>query len=860
MSTVDIDHTDVLSLNPSITPYINTIPVDEEPFYPGDEVLERRIRSLVRWNAMAMVTKANRELDGIGGHISTFASSATILEVAYNHFFRGNEGGHLSDQIFFQGHASPGNYSRAFLEGRLTETHLHHFRQELAPGGGLSSYPHPYLMPNFWQFPTVSMGLGPCCAIYQARFNRYLQARKLVTYPEGREPKVYCVVGDGETNEPETLGLLTVAARERLDNLIFIVNCNLQRLDGPVRGNGKIIQELEGVFSGSGWNVIKVIWGSDWDPLLRSKHRDLLMKRMAEVLDGEYQKYVVEPGSYIRKHFFGKHPELLELVSHLSDLQLQKMLRGGHDPKKLFAAFKRANEHKNQPTVILAKTVKGYGLGEAGEGKNVTHNQKKMNEKELREFRTRFNIPISDDDIADAPFYRPDENSPEIKYMLDRRRKLGGFVPERKVDVAPLKTPELEFFKEFFEASNGSELSTTMAYVRILTKLLRHPEIGNLIVPIIPDEARTFGMESLFRQIGIYAPQGQLYEPVDIESLLYYRETSDGQVLEEGINEVGAMSSFIAAGTAYATHGVNSIPMYVYYSMFGFQRVGDLIWLAGDIQCKGFLIGGTAGRTTLNGEGLQHQDGHGHLMASAFPSLIAYDSAFRFEVAVIIQDGLKRMYQDQEDVFYYLTVGNENYEMPAMPKGAETGIINGLYRFSEGRALAKGEKAASHKVHLFGSGSIMNCAIKAAQILEKDYGLSVDVWGATNYKRLRTEAVVAERFNMLNPTKPLKSSYVQDVLSKEKGTFVSVSDNVRMVAEQIRKWVPGPYVVLGTDGFGRSDTRENLRRFFEVDAESTVIATLNQLAQDGHIDRQVVADAMKKFKIKSDKSHPILSI
>jgi len=585
-----------------------------------------------------------------------------------------------------------------------------------------------------------------------------------------------------------------------------------------------------------------------------------LIQRMSEVVDGEYQKYVVEPGSYIRKHFFGKYPQLLELVNHLSDDQLQKMLRGGHDPKKLFAAFKRANEHKGRPTVILAKTVKGYGLGEAGEGKNVTHNQKKLNEKELREFRGRFNIPISDDDIADAPFYRPAEDSAEIKYMLDRRRKLGGFVPERKVEVAPLQTPDLEYFKEFFEGSGESELSTTMAYVRILTKLLRHPELGKLIVPIIPDEARTFGMESLFRQIGIYAPQGQLYEPVDIESLLYYRETSDGQVLEEGINEVGSMCSFVAAGTAYATHGVNSIPMYVYYSMFGFQRVGDLIWLAGDMRCKGFLIGGTAGRTTLNGEGLQHQDGHGHLMATAFPSLIAYDTAFRYEIAVIMQDGLKRMYQDQEDVFYYLTVGNENYAMPAMPQGAEKGIVNGLYKFSQGRALAKGEKAEAKKVHLFGSGSIMNCCIDAAKILETTYGLSVDVWGATNYKRLRTEAVVNERWTMFNPTKPPKSSYIQDILSGEKGTFVSASDNVRLVAEQIRKWVPGPYVVLGTDGFGRSETRENLRRFFEVDAESIVIATLHQLALDGHIERQVVADAMKKFKIKSDKVHPILSI
>lgn len=832
--------------------YINTIPVEEEPIYPGNLELEARIRSIIRWNAMALVSSANSRTDGLGGHISTFASSATILEVGFNHFFRGNNGKHEADQIFFQGHASPGNYARSFMEGRLSEKLLMNFRQELAEGGGLSSYPHPYLMPNYWQFPTVSMGLGPILGIYQARFNRYMQARGFLKH----DPNVYCVVGDGETNECETLGLLSLAGREKLDNLTFIVNCNLQRLDGPVRGNGKIIQDLEGVFRGNGWNVIKVIWGSDWDPLLKSKHRKLLIKRMHEVVDGEFQKYIAAHGSYIRKNFFGKYPELLEVVTHLSDEQLTRLMRGGHDPKKMYAAYNKAREHKGQPTVILAKTVKGYGLGEAGEGRNISHNQKKLNERELREFRARFHIPISDDDIADMPFYKPAKNSAEMLYLQERRKSLGGYLPERKVKVKPLNTPDMAYFEEFLKDSGDSQISTTMAYVRILTKLLRNPDIGRNIVPIIPDEARTFGMESLFKQVGIYAPGGQLYDPVDSDTLLFYRETVDGQVLEEGINEAGAMSSFVCAGTAYATHGVNMIPLYIYYSMFGFQRIGDLAWLAGDIKAKGFMIGGTAGRTTLNGEGLQHQDGHGHLLANSIPSLLTYDVAFRYEIAVIIQDGLKRMYKDGDEIFYYLTVGNENYHMPAMPEGAETGILNGLYKFSTGKVSEK----KSEKVHIFGSGSIMNYCITAAEILEKDYGFSVDVWGATNYKRLRTEALNAERWNMLHPEAEARSSYIQDVLSKEAGTFIAASDNVKLIPEQIRKWVPGSYYVLGTDGFGRSDTRARLRRFFEVDAECIVIATLYQLALDGKVKRSDVSKAIKKYGVDPEKVYPILEI
>lgn len=830
------------------TPYINTLSPQQEPPYPGNLDIEKRIENLLRWNAMSMVVRANRDHDGIGGHISTFASNAVLYEVGFNHFFKGNQGGYLADQIYFQGHASPGNYARSFLEGRLTAEHLHNFRLELAKTGGLSSYPHPYLMPEYWQFPTVSMGLGPIMAIYQARFNRYLKARGFIKH----DPKVWCFVGDGESDEPETLGALSLAAREGLDNLIFVVNCNLQRLDGPVRGNGKIIQDLESVFKGAGWNVIKVVWGSDWDALLNSPCRELLMKRMEEVVDGEYQKYIVEPGSYMRKHFFGKYPQLLEAVNHLTDKQLHGLLRGGHDPKKVYAAYKAATEHPGQPTVVLAKTVKGYGLGEAGEGKNISHQQKKLNEKELREFKARFNIPIDDDNVVETPFYRPDAHSEELRYILEKRQALGGFLPERKPHFPAMTTPDLNFFAEFLKESGDNELSTTMAFVRVMSKLLRHPELSKYVVPIIPDEGRTFGMESLFRQIGIYSPKGQLYEPVDSESLLYYNETKDGQLLEEGINETGAMSSFIAAGTAYATHGIPMIPFYIYYSMFGFQRIGDLMWLAGDIQAKGFLLGGTAGRTTLNGEGLQHQDGHSHLLASTIPNILTYDTAFRFEIAVIIQDGLKRMYQDQENVFYYLTLGNENYAMPPMPEGAEEGILKGLYKFKEGPAV--NPKNEAQKVHLFGSGTIMKEALKAQEILAAHYGISADVWGATNYKQLRSDALKARRWNMLHPDKTPQTSYLEWVLSKESGTFLAVSDNMKMVSDQIYPWVPGGLFSLGTDGFGRSETRENLRRFFEVDAETIVLATLYQLSQKGLLDKTIPAQAIQTLNIDPDKA------
>src|ERR1017187_4639707 len=663
------------------TDYINTIPPESEPWFPGDEAVERRYRAFLHWNAAIMVHRAQRPGIGVGGHISSYASAATLYEVGFNHFFRGrdHEGG--GDQIYFQGHISPGIYARAFLEGRLSEEQLLNFRQEVE-GKGLSSYPHPWLMPDFWQFPTVSMGLGPIMAIYQARFNRYLRARGFVS---GEEPKVWCFVGDGESDEPETLGALTLASREGLDNLVWVVNCNLQRLDGPVRGNGKIIQELEAAFRGAGWNVIKVIWGSNWDRLLKADKTGLLAKRMEEAVDGDYQKYSVEPGSYTRKHFFGKYPELLELVNDLSDDQIHKLVRGGHDPQKVYAAFKAAVEHKGAPTVILAKTVKGYGLGEAGEGRNISHQQKKMNEKELREFRERFGVPISDEEVAQTPFYRPPLDSPETKYLLERRQALGGFLPARVVCAPKIEIPARNEFGELFKGSGHLEASTTMAFVRLLSMLLRNSKIGKHIVPIIPDEARTFGMDALFREIGIYAPRGQLYEPVDREALLYYHETKDGQILEEGITEAGSMSSFIAAGTAYPNHAVNMIPFYIYYSMFGFQRIGDLMWLAGDIRAKGFLLGATAGRTSLNGEGLQHQDGHSQLMAATIPTLMAYDPAFAYEIAVIIQDGMRRMYQEGEDVFYYLSLYNENYPMPAMPEGVEDGILKGLYRSEERR-------------------------------------------------------------------------------------------------------------------------------------------------------------------------------
>jgi pyruvate dehydrogenase E1 component len=831
------------------TPYINTIPPEHQPPFPGDWAMEVRIKSLIRWNAMAMVVNANRRHNGLGGHISTFASSATLYEIAFNHFFRGRTDEFMGDLVYFQGHATPGVYARAFLEGRLDERHLQNFRQELAEGGGLSSYPHPYLMPDFWQFPTVSMGLGPIMSIYQARFNRYLRARGIIG---GEEQKIWAFLGDGECDEPESLGSITLAARENLDNLIWVINCNLQRLDGPVRGNGKIIQELEALFRGAGWNVIKVIWGSEWDELLARDKSGLLMKRMEEAVDGDYQKYSVEPGSYTRRHFFGKYPELLGLVNHLSDEQIRKLLRGGHDTKKVYAAYKAAVEHKGQPTVILAKTIKGYGLGEAGEGRNISHQQKKMNEKELREFRERFNIPISDDVIAETPFYRPPANSPETKYLLERRKALGGFLPARKVTAKPLDIPKLESFAEFFKGSGLMEVSTTMAFVRLLSTLLRNKSIGKQIVPIIPDEARTFGLDALFREIGIYSSKGQLYEPVDIKSLLYYHEAQDGQILEEGITEAGSMSSFIAAGTSYASHGKHMIPFYIYYSMFGFQRIGDLMWLAGDIKAKGFLLGATAGRTTLNGEGLQHEDGHSLLLASTIPTLLTYDPAFAYEVAVIVADGMRRMFVNGEDVFYYLTLYNENHTMPAMPAGVEEGILKGLYRFKVG---AQDKKV---KAHIFGSGPIINQALRAQQILADRYGVSADVWSATNYKELRNEALLCQRWNMLHPTQPAKKSYVEKLLENEKGAFVAVSDYMRMVPDQIAQWVPGGLMTLGTDGFGRSDTRAHLRRFFEVDAESTVIATLYALAQKGKIEKTVVAQAIKDLDVNPEKVFPQL--
>jgi pyruvate dehydrogenase E1 component len=832
------------------TPYLNSIPVSEELPYPGDWKIEATIKSYIRWNAMAMVVNANRKHDGLGGHISTYASLATLYEVGYNHFFRGDDDGQPADIIYFQGHATPGNYARAYLERRLDERDLQSFRQELSEGGGLPSYPHPYLMPGFWQFPTVSMGLGPLMSLYQARFNRYLQARKLVNWT--REPKVWAFVGDGETDEPESLGQVALAARESLDNLVWVVNCNLQRLDGPVRGNGKIIQELEGVFRGAGWNVIKVIWGSDWDPLLARDTSGLLLKRMEETVDGEYQKYSVEPGSYIRKHFFGKYPEVLKLVNDLTDDQLRKMYRGGHDTRKVYAAYKAAMEHKGQPTVILAKTIKGYGLGEAGEGRNISHQQKKMNEKELREFRARFNIPISDEDIVETPFYRPPDDSVEFQYLMERRKALGGFLPRRKVTAPPLKMPALSEFARFLKGDERSAASTTKAFVLLLSSLLRNKDIGRYIVPIIPDEARTFGMDGLFREIGIYSPKGQLYEPVDKASSLYYHEAKDGQILEEGINEAGSMASFTAAGTAYATHGIHMIPFFIYYSMFGFQRVGDQMWLCGDIMAKGFLLGGTAGRTTLNGEGLQHEDGHSLLLASTIPNLVTYDPAFAYEVAVIIQDGLRRMYQENENIFYYITLYNENILMPPMPAGVEQGILKGLYKFKEG---PQGKK---HKAHIFGSGPIIRNALAAQEILASKYDVSADVWSVTNYKQLRTDAQNCARWNMLHPTDTPRKSYLESALAKEKGVFVAVSDFMKIVPEQIAQWIPGGLTALGTDGFGRSDTRENLRRFFEIDASMVVLATLSSLAAKGTIGKSVPARAINELGINPEKAHPVL--
>ncbi len=832
------------------TPHINTIPASDEVPYPGSREIERRIKSLTRWNAMAMVVRANQEEDGIGGHISTYASAATLYQVAFNHFLHGKSEHYDGDQVYFQGHASPGIYARAFLECRLSEEQLLNFRRELrgGPGSGLSSYPHPWLMPDFWEFPTVSMGLAAIQAIYQARFNSYLEDRGL--HPTS-DHRVWAFLGDGEMDEPESLGAITLAARERLDNLIFVVNCNLQRLDGPVRGNGKIIQELEAAFRGAGWNVIKLIWGADWDPLLESDDTGLLVKRMNEVVDGDSQLFSVSDGATIRERFFGTDPELLELVENYSDEQLRRLRLGGHDPQKVYNAYKAAVEHTGGPTVILARTIKGYGLGEAGEGRNITHNQKKLNQEELIEFRTRFGIPLSDEDARAATFYRPPQDSPEMVYLHQRRQELGGPVPSRGVRCEPLQAPSDKIFAEFAEGSGEREISTTMAFIRLLTKLLKDQQLGDLIVPIIPDEARTFGAESLFRQIGIYSHAGQLYQPVDAGTLMYYKEAKDGQLLEEGITEAGSMCSFIAAGTAHATHGINTIPFFIFYSMFGLQRIGDLVWAAGDIRSRGFMIGGTAGRTTLNGEGLQHQDGQSHLLAYPLPNLKAYDPAYAFELAAIVRDGIKRMYVDQEDIFYYLTVENEPYAQPAKPEGCDEGILRGLYRF---RPSPSGEQP--HRAHLFGAGPILNQALRAQEILAERYDVAADVWSITSFKELYVDGADCDRWNRLHGDDDRKRSWIDQCLADTDGVYVIASDYVKALPESIGRWFPRPPVALGTDGFGRSESRAALRRFFEVDAEHMAVATLDALWSEGTIGREVVDRAINELGIDRDAPNP----
>lgn len=836
------------------TPYVNTIGLENQPKYPGNREIERRIKSIIRWNAMAMVVKGNKAENGIGGHISTYASSATLYEVGFNHFFRARTKDFCGDFVYFQGHASPGMYARAYVEGRLNDQSLINFRRELQEEPGLSSYPHPWLMPNFWQFPTVSMGLGPINALYHARYMKYLENR-------GLKPKddatIWCFIGDGETDEPETLGAINMASREKLDNLIFVINCNLQRLDGPVRGNGKIIQELEATFRGAQWNTIKVLWGSNWDPLLKNDKSGKLARIMGETVDGQFQKFSVEDGAYARKEFFGKDPDVSKLVENMSDDEIHKLQRGGHDPAKVYAAYKTAFDHKHGPSVILCKTIKGYGLGESGEGKNVAHNQKKLNEEEMKTFRTRFNIPLSDEDVEKTPFYLPPEDSEEMKYLHERRKTLGGYVPQRAETNDAITPPSAESLAEFDEGSGDREVSTTMVYVRILSKLLKDKDIGNLIVPIIPDEARTFGMESLFRQCGIYSSLGQLYEPVDKESLLYYKESVDGQILEEGINEAGSMASFIAAGTAYSNYGINTIPFYIYYSMFGPQRVGDLIWAAADSRCRGFLIGGTAGRTTLNGEGLQHQDGHSHVFLSSVPNMIAYDPSFAYEIPVIIREGIRRMYgENQENVFYYISIGNENYKQPAKPSSPDIdeGILKGMYKFKAS------SKKSELKAHLFGSGSITNGCLEAQKILEEKYNVNADVWSVTSYNELRKEALQVERENMLEPTDKPKKSYLQAILEPEAdGVFTFASDYMKIMPDGIAKWVPGTTAVLGTDGFGRSETRRALRDFFEVDAKHIVFATLGSLYKDGKITKDVLDQAAKDLNINPNKKNPHIS-
>jgi len=828
------------------TDYINTIAPEQEPYFPGNEDIERRIRQIVRWNAAVMVSRANKANDGIGGHISTYASSAALYEVGFNHFFRGHEAVGGGDQVFIQGHGAPGIYARAFLEGRITEDQLEKFRQETR-GGGLSSYPHPRLMPDFWEFPTVSMGLSPMNAVYQARFNRYLQHRGI---KDTSQQRVWSFLGDGEMDEPESMAALSLASRERLDNLIFVVNCNLQRLDGPVRGNGKVIQELESIFRGAGWHVIKVVWGREWDDLLARDTDGALVHKMNTTIDGEFQKYVVESGAYIREHFFGPDPRLQELVKHLSDEDLPKLKRGGHDYRKLYAAYRTAIDLKDKPVVILAKTVKGWALGQSFEARNVTHQMKKLAEEELRIFRDRLEIPIEDKDLSEgcAPYYTPGKDSTEVQYMIARRHALGGFLPQRRTKHQRLELPKPDLYDEFSKGTK-QDVATTMAFVRLLRKLLRDKKVGKRVVPIIPDEARTFGMESLFPDFKIYAATGQLYDPVDSAHLLAYRESQQGQILEEGITEAGSMASMTAAGTSYATHGEAMIPFFIFYSMFGFQRIADSIWSFGDQRGRGFLLGATYGRTALNGEGLQHQDGHTLLMATTNPACLAYDPAFAYEVAAIVKDGLRRMYDEDEDVFYYVTLYNEPYPQPAMPADVEEGILRGLYRFQDG-------EERTHRAQLFGSGNIMQQVLRAQDLLAADWDVGADVWSAPSYQQLRLDALEAERWNRLHPEDARKQPYVARVLENIDGPVVAASDSIKAVPDQVARWIPAPFIPLGTDGFGRSDTRVALRRHFEVDAENIVVATLAALAEFGDLKPEVVSDAIGRYGIEPDRTPP----
>jgi pyruvate dehydrogenase E1 component len=831
------------------TPYLNTIPPERERPYPGDQGIEHSIRAMNRWDALAIVLRANKESSELGGHIASYQSAATLYDVGYNHFWRGPTDGRPGDSIYFQGHSSPGFYARAYLEGRLTEKQLDRFRQETG-GDGLPSYPHPWLLPDFWQFPTVSMGLGPLMSIYQARFLKYLQGRGLA---ETSDRKVWGFLGDGETDEPESLGAIGMAGRERLDNLIWVINCNLQRLDGPVRGNGKIIQELEGIFRGAGWNVIKVIWGSGWDPLIANDTSGILLKRMEEAVDGEYQDFKSKNGAYVREHFFGKYPELAEMVAGMSDDEIWALNRGGHDPVKVYNAYAAAVGHTGQPTVILAKTIKGYGMGEAGEGQNITHQQKKMAEAALRGFRDRFSLDIPDDRLLQYPYLRPEDGSPEAAYLKERRQALGGSIPSRRRTSEALEVPELSAFGGQLAGTPGREISTTMAFVRILNTLLRDKKIGKRVVPIVPDESRTFGMEGMFRQYGIFSQVGQLYRPQDADQLMYYKEDKSGQMLQEGINEAGGMSSWIAAATSYSTNDLPMIPFYIYYSMFGFQRFGDLAWAAGDMRARGFLLGGTAGRTTLNGEGLQHEDGHSLVLASTIPNVVSYDPTFAYEVAVIIQDGLRRMFAEQEDVWYYVTLMNENYEHPDMPEGAEEGIRKGLYLFRKGPA----RRGKRPRVQLLGSGTILREVIAAADLLAADFGVAADIWSAPSFNELRREGLRTERWNRLHPTSKPRQSYVETCLAGQSGPVVAATDYIKAYADQIRPFVPARYSVLGTDGFGRSDYRRALRSFFEVDRYHVAVAALHSLAQEGTVAAKVVADAIAKYGIDPDKPDPV---